>query len=159
MERVHLLDLLSEVHDLFLLSFRGDEGVLRTVRLGEEVSPAVRKWWSRSDHSDGSAEDACLTLSSMLLQDKETGFHRGFCWVGFTSEEGLNNALQKEPHVLEGAKVWRPEARPCGCWSLHQAAVGPLLILSDPPVCVQLQVQRNRHPFAGQRSNRGGEDD
>lgn len=90
---------------MFLLSFRGDEGVLRTVRLREEVSPAVRKWWSRSDHSDGSAEDACLTLSSMLLQDKETGFHRGFCWVGFTSEEGLNNALQKEPHVLEGAKV------------------------------------------------------
>ncbi|KAM9708049.1 SRA stem-loop-interacting RNA-binding protein, mitochondrial [Menidia menidia] len=37
--------------------------------------------------------------------DKETGFHRGFCWVGFSSEEGLNNALQKDPHVLEGAKL------------------------------------------------------
>lgn len=44
----------------------------------------------------------CLTV---LHQDKETGFHRGFCWVGFTTEEGVNNALQKEPHMLEGAKV------------------------------------------------------
>ncbi|XP_051909213.1 SRA stem-loop-interacting RNA-binding protein, mitochondrial [Hippocampus zosterae] len=37
--------------------------------------------------------------------DKETGFHRGFCWVGFTEEEGLNNALQKEQHLLEGVKL------------------------------------------------------
>lgn len=116
---VHLLDLLhvGEAHE-FLLCFRGDEGVLRTVRLSEEVSSAVRKWSSRSGHGDGSAEDVCLTVSSML-QDKETGFHRGFCWVGFTSEEGLNNALQKEPHVLEGAKVRPPQARPRGRWSLH----------------------------------------
>uniref|UniRef100_A0A3B5K4B2 SRA stem-loop interacting RNA binding protein n=1 Tax=Takifugu rubripes TaxID=31033 RepID=A0A3B5K4B2_TAKRU len=41
----------------------------------------------------------------LLPFDKETGFHKGFCWVGFTSEEGLNNALQKEPHLLEGSKV------------------------------------------------------
>ncbi|XP_035984596.1 SRA stem-loop-interacting RNA-binding protein, mitochondrial [Fundulus heteroclitus] len=55
--------------------------------------------------------------------DKETGFHRGFCWVGFSSEEGLNNALQKDPHVIEGAR---------------------------------LQVQRNRRPFEGQKSNKDG---
>lgn len=47
----------------------------------------------------------CLTVCCVLHQDKETGFHRGFCWIGFTTEEGLNNALQKDPHVLEGAKV------------------------------------------------------
>uniref|UniRef100_A0A674PPE7 SRA stem-loop interacting RNA binding protein n=1 Tax=Takifugu rubripes TaxID=31033 RepID=A0A674PPE7_TAKRU len=41
----------------------------------------------------------------LLPFDKETGFHKGFCWVGFTSEEGLNNALQKEPHLLEGSKA------------------------------------------------------
>ncbi|XP_037100150.1 SRA stem-loop-interacting RNA-binding protein, mitochondrial [Syngnathus acus] len=41
----------------------------------------------------------------LLLFDKDTGFHRGFCWVGFSTEEGLNNALQKEPHLLEGAKL------------------------------------------------------
>ncbi|CAI5695063.1 unnamed protein product [Oreochromis niloticus] len=41
----------------------------------------------------------------LLPFDKETGFHRGFCWIGFSSEEGLNNALQKDPHVLEGAKL------------------------------------------------------
>ncbi|XP_020342655.1 SRA stem-loop-interacting RNA-binding protein, mitochondrial [Oncorhynchus kisutch] len=37
--------------------------------------------------------------------DKETGFHRGFCWIGHTSEEGLNNARQKDPHVLEGSTL------------------------------------------------------
>ncbi|XP_012692317.1 SRA stem-loop-interacting RNA-binding protein, mitochondrial [Clupea harengus] len=37
--------------------------------------------------------------------DKETGFHRGFCWVGFSSEEGLQNALQKDPHAIEGSKL------------------------------------------------------
>ncbi|CAL8287669.1 unnamed protein product, partial [Gadus morhua 'NCC'] len=41
----------------------------------------------------------------LLPFDKETGFHRGFCWVGFTSEDALINALQKDPHTLEGAKI------------------------------------------------------
>ncbi|XP_067335972.1 SRA stem-loop-interacting RNA-binding protein, mitochondrial [Channa argus] len=62
----------------------------------------------------------------LLPFDKETGFHRGFCWIRFTTEEGLNNALQKDPHMLEGAK---------------------------------LQVQRNRRPFVGQKSNRESEFD
>ncbi|XP_005797787.1 SRA stem-loop-interacting RNA-binding protein, mitochondrial [Xiphophorus maculatus] len=41
----------------------------------------------------------------ILPFDKDTGFHRGFCWVLFSTEEGLNNALQKDPHILEGAKL------------------------------------------------------
>ncbi|XP_067311843.1 SRA stem-loop-interacting RNA-binding protein, mitochondrial [Pseudorasbora parva] len=41
----------------------------------------------------------------LLPFDKETGFHRGFCWIGFTTEEGLQNALQKDPHLIEGAKL------------------------------------------------------
>ncbi|XP_041810208.1 SRA stem-loop-interacting RNA-binding protein, mitochondrial [Chelmon rostratus] len=41
----------------------------------------------------------------LLPFDKETGFHRGFCWIGFTTEEGLNNALEKDSHMLEGAKL------------------------------------------------------
>ncbi|XP_061599711.1 SRA stem-loop-interacting RNA-binding protein, mitochondrial [Cololabis saira] len=41
----------------------------------------------------------------LLPFDKETGFHRGFCWVSFSSEEGISNALQKDPHVLEGSKL------------------------------------------------------
>ncbi|XP_047467765.1 SRA stem-loop-interacting RNA-binding protein, mitochondrial [Mugil cephalus] len=44
--------------------------------------------------------------------DKETGFHRGFCWVYFATEEGLNNALQKDPHMLEGAKLHVQRNRP-----------------------------------------------
>ncbi|XP_030574895.1 SRA stem-loop-interacting RNA-binding protein, mitochondrial [Archocentrus centrarchus] len=62
----------------------------------------------------------------LLPFDKETGFHRGFCWIGFSTEEGLNNVLQKDPHMLEGVK---------------------------------LQVQRNRRPYGGQRSNRDVEYD
>ncbi|XP_051723757.1 SRA stem-loop-interacting RNA-binding protein, mitochondrial [Ctenopharyngodon idella] len=61
----------------------------------------------------------------LLPFDKETGFHRGFCWIGFTTEEGLQNALQKDPHFIEGAK---------------------------------LQVQKNRKPFSGRRSNKEAED-
>ncbi|XP_054826425.1 SRA stem-loop-interacting RNA-binding protein, mitochondrial [Eublepharis macularius] len=41
----------------------------------------------------------------ILPFDKETGFHKGLCWVGFSTEEGLNNALQKETHILEGVKI------------------------------------------------------
>ncbi|KAG7461179.1 hypothetical protein MATL_G00207400 [Megalops atlanticus] len=41
----------------------------------------------------------------LLPFDKETGFHRGFCWVGYASEEGLQNALQKEAHFLEGSRL------------------------------------------------------
>ncbi|KAM8737709.1 SRA stem-loop-interacting RNA-binding protein, mitochondrial [Acanthopagrus schlegelii] len=41
----------------------------------------------------------------LLPFDKETGFHRGFCWVGYSSEEGLNNALQKDLHMIDGAKL------------------------------------------------------
>ncbi|XP_028251626.1 SRA stem-loop-interacting RNA-binding protein, mitochondrial [Parambassis ranga] len=62
----------------------------------------------------------------LLPFDKESGFHKGFCWVGFSTEEGLNNALQKDPHVLEGTK---------------------------------LQVQRNRHPFAAEKSFKDSDDD
>ncbi|KAG7511117.1 SRA stem-loop-interacting RNA-binding protein, mitochondrial [Solea senegalensis] len=46
------------------------------------------------------------TVKKCLLPfDKETGFHRGFCWVGFSSEQELTNALQKDPHLLEGAML------------------------------------------------------
>uniref|UniRef100_A0A8C6M7P8 SRA stem-loop interacting RNA binding protein n=1 Tax=Nothobranchius furzeri TaxID=105023 RepID=A0A8C6M7P8_NOTFU len=46
------------------------------------------------------------TVKRCLLPfDKETGFHRGFCWVGFSTEEGLCNALEKDPHILEGSKL------------------------------------------------------
>ncbi|XP_070698579.1 SRA stem-loop-interacting RNA-binding protein, mitochondrial [Pempheris klunzingeri] len=41
----------------------------------------------------------------LLPVDKETGFHKGYCWIGFATEDGLNNALQKDPHILEGAKL------------------------------------------------------
>ncbi|XP_062973988.1 SRA stem-loop-interacting RNA-binding protein, mitochondrial [Elgaria multicarinata webbii] len=37
--------------------------------------------------------------------DKETGFHKSYCWVGFSTEEGLKNTLQKDSHILEGVKL------------------------------------------------------
>ncbi|XP_039390761.1 SRA stem-loop-interacting RNA-binding protein, mitochondrial [Mauremys reevesii] len=48
----------------------------------------------------------------MLPFDKETGFHKGFCWVGFSSEEGLRNALQKESHILDGIKFQVQQQKP-----------------------------------------------
>ncbi|XP_008314715.1 SRA stem-loop-interacting RNA-binding protein, mitochondrial [Cynoglossus semilaevis] len=36
--------------------------------------------------------------------DKETGFHKGFCWIQFNKEEELVKTLQ-EKHMLEGRKI------------------------------------------------------
>ncbi|XP_048340977.1 SRA stem-loop-interacting RNA-binding protein, mitochondrial [Sphaerodactylus townsendi] len=41
----------------------------------------------------------------ILPFERETGFHKGISWVGFSSEESLRNALQKESHILEGVKI------------------------------------------------------
>uniref|UniRef100_A0A8D0L6F6 SRA stem-loop interacting RNA binding protein n=1 Tax=Sphenodon punctatus TaxID=8508 RepID=A0A8D0L6F6_SPHPU len=41
----------------------------------------------------------------VLPFEKETGFHKGYCWVTFSSEEGFRNALQKDYHILEGTKI------------------------------------------------------
>nr|XP_056707821.1 SRA stem-loop-interacting RNA-binding protein, mitochondrial [Euleptes europaea] len=41
----------------------------------------------------------------ILPFEKETGFHKGICWVGFSTEESLKNVLQKENHILEGVKL------------------------------------------------------
>ncbi|XP_051833468.1 SRA stem-loop-interacting RNA-binding protein, mitochondrial [Antechinus flavipes] len=37
--------------------------------------------------------------------EKDTGFHKGHCWVGFSSEEELQRALQQENHFIDGVKV------------------------------------------------------
>ncbi|XP_007472791.1 SRA stem-loop-interacting RNA-binding protein, mitochondrial [Monodelphis domestica] len=38
--------------------------------------------------------------------EKETGFHKGFCWIGFSSEEELQRTLQQENHFIDGVKVY-----------------------------------------------------
>ncbi|XP_043929986.1 SRA stem-loop-interacting RNA-binding protein, mitochondrial [Protopterus annectens] len=46
------------------------------------------------------------TVKKCLMPfDKEAGFHRGFCWVGFSTEEGLQNALMRDSHTVEGTKL------------------------------------------------------
>ncbi|XP_038618854.1 SRA stem-loop-interacting RNA-binding protein, mitochondrial [Tachyglossus aculeatus] len=42
----------------------------------------------------------------LLPFNKETGFHKGFCWVGFSSEEELQSALQHESHLIDGVKLF-----------------------------------------------------
>ncbi|XP_075281867.1 SRA stem-loop-interacting RNA-binding protein, mitochondrial [Opisthocomus hoazin] len=37
--------------------------------------------------------------------DKNTGFHRRYCWIKFSTPEGVQNVLQKDSHILEGAKL------------------------------------------------------
>ncbi|XP_004862803.1 SRA stem-loop-interacting RNA-binding protein, mitochondrial-like [Heterocephalus glaber] len=41
----------------------------------------------------------------ILPFDKETGLHKGMCWIYFSSEEALQNAVQHENHVVDGVKV------------------------------------------------------
>ncbi|XP_029453532.1 SRA stem-loop-interacting RNA-binding protein, mitochondrial [Rhinatrema bivittatum] len=63
----------------------------------------------------------------LLPFDRETGFHRGFCWIGFTSEEGLQNALQKDQHVIEGCKLQvQRNRRSLGEPAFHTKAGGDL---------------------------------
>ncbi|XP_069321272.1 SRA stem-loop-interacting RNA-binding protein, mitochondrial [Eulemur rufifrons] len=44
--------------------------------------------------------------------DKETGFHKGFGWVQFSTEEELQNALQQENHFIDGVKLYVQAQRP-----------------------------------------------
>ncbi|KAK2523916.1 hypothetical protein Q9233_009797 [Columba guinea] len=37
--------------------------------------------------------------------DKDTGFHRRYCWIKFSTPQDVQNVLQKDSHILEGAKV------------------------------------------------------
>ncbi|XP_029438966.1 SRA stem-loop-interacting RNA-binding protein, mitochondrial-like [Rhinatrema bivittatum] len=43
-------------------------------------------------------------IKCLLPFDRESGFHRGFCWIGFTSE-GLQNAPQEDQRVIGGRKL------------------------------------------------------
>ncbi|NXO03332.1 SLIRP protein, partial [Rhinopomastus cyanomelas] len=37
--------------------------------------------------------------------DKDTGFHRSYGWIQFSTHEDVQNVFQKNTHILEGAKV------------------------------------------------------
>ena len=97
--------------DIIFCYFRGGAGILRTVWSSEEVPASLCKLCVCLVVCLSVCRCVCrsarylIPVGGLLFKDKETGFHRGFCWVGFTSEDALINALQKDPHTLEGAKV------------------------------------------------------
>ncbi|XP_064006769.1 SRA stem-loop-interacting RNA-binding protein, mitochondrial [Pogoniulus pusillus] len=37
--------------------------------------------------------------------DRDTGFHRRYCWIKFSSAQDVQNVFQKDSHILEGAKL------------------------------------------------------
>ncbi|XP_026704904.1 SRA stem-loop-interacting RNA-binding protein, mitochondrial isoform X1 [Athene cunicularia] len=37
--------------------------------------------------------------------DKDTGFHKRYCWIKFSTPEDVQNVFQKDSHILEGAKL------------------------------------------------------
>ncbi|KFQ62739.1 hypothetical protein N334_04061, partial [Pelecanus crispus] len=37
--------------------------------------------------------------------DKDTGFHRRYCWIKFSTPQDVQNVFQKDSHILEGAKL------------------------------------------------------
>ncbi|NWR34063.1 SLIRP protein, partial [Tachuris rubrigastra] len=37
--------------------------------------------------------------------DRDTGFHRRYCWIKFSTPEDAQNVLKKDSHILEGSKL------------------------------------------------------
>ncbi|NWX13922.1 SLIRP protein, partial [Aegotheles bennettii] len=37
--------------------------------------------------------------------DKDTGFHKRYCWIKFATPQDVQNVFQKDSHILEGAKL------------------------------------------------------
>uniref|UniRef100_A0A8C4UYV4 SRA stem-loop interacting RNA binding protein n=1 Tax=Falco tinnunculus TaxID=100819 RepID=A0A8C4UYV4_FALTI len=37
--------------------------------------------------------------------DKDTGFHRRYCWIKFSTRSDLQNVFQQDSHILEGARL------------------------------------------------------
>ncbi|XP_025912999.1 SRA stem-loop-interacting RNA-binding protein, mitochondrial [Apteryx mantelli] len=37
--------------------------------------------------------------------DRDTGFHKRYCWIKFSTPEDVRNVFQKDSHILEGAKL------------------------------------------------------
>ncbi|NWU98238.1 SLIRP protein, partial [Upupa epops] len=37
--------------------------------------------------------------------DKDTGFHRRCGWIKFSTRQDVQNVIQKDSHILEGAKL------------------------------------------------------
>ncbi|NXN89213.1 SLIRP protein, partial [Bombycilla garrulus] len=37
--------------------------------------------------------------------DRDTGFHKRYCWIKFSTPEEAQNVLQKDSHILEGSKL------------------------------------------------------
>uniref|UniRef100_H0ZQ18 SRA stem-loop interacting RNA binding protein n=1 Tax=Taeniopygia guttata TaxID=59729 RepID=H0ZQ18_TAEGU len=46
-----------------------------------------------------------LVQRCQLPFDRDTGFHRRYCWIKFSTPEEVQNVLQKEFHILEGSKL------------------------------------------------------
>ncbi|XP_061099349.1 SRA stem-loop-interacting RNA-binding protein, mitochondrial [Conger conger] len=41
----------------------------------------------------------------VLPFNEETGFHRGFCRITYTNEEGLEESILNTTHVVEGSRL------------------------------------------------------
>ncbi|NWS21366.1 SLIRP protein, partial [Pachyramphus minor] len=37
--------------------------------------------------------------------DRDTGFHKRYCWIKFSTPEDVQNVLKKDSHILEGSKL------------------------------------------------------
>ncbi|NXQ34379.1 SLIRP protein, partial [Alaudala cheleensis] len=46
-----------------------------------------------------------LVQRCQLPFDRDTGFHKRYCWIKFSTPEEVQNALQKDSHILEGSKL------------------------------------------------------
>ncbi|XP_072546359.1 SRA stem-loop-interacting RNA-binding protein, mitochondrial [Salminus brasiliensis] len=58
----------------------------------------------------------------LLPFNRETGFHKGFCWVAFSTQEGLEKTLQTDSHIIDGTKLYvQWNRKPFGKANNHEA--------------------------------------
>ncbi|ETE69668.1 hypothetical protein L345_04527, partial [Ophiophagus hannah] len=70
----------------------------------------------------------------ILPFNTETGFHKGFGWIGFATEESRNNALLKD-HMFEGSQNHR------GYWATWISGKAP------PSPKSYTEIKMNRLPI------------
>ncbi|XP_017687005.1 PREDICTED: SRA stem-loop-interacting RNA-binding protein, mitochondrial isoform X2 [Lepidothrix coronata] len=46
-----------------------------------------------------------LRFPGQCRADRDTGFHRRYCWIKFSTPEDVQNVLKKDSHILEGSKL------------------------------------------------------
>ncbi|NWR52987.1 SLIRP protein, partial [Regulus satrapa] len=70
-----------------------------------DVFVAEVPWTVSSSESASQLSSLTAAGARRRRRDRNTGFHRRYCWIKFSTPEEVQNVLQKDSHILEGAKL------------------------------------------------------